>query len=143
MIEKDNNLESRSKIYVDTALKAASHPIRRNILKLVKQGSYTTTELEEKTNVKRYDLYYHLDMLVKAKLINKIEVPKGKTYYELNILEKPVMIAFNFDKNEIKDNSELCEGLFDTIEKIEDYNLPNTKKISKIEVYFTYDWEGE
>ena len=142
MIEKDNNLESRSKIYVDTALKAASHPIRRNILKLVKQGSYTTTELEEKTNVKRYDLYYHLDMLVKAKLINKIEVPKGKTYYELNFLENPVMIAFNFDKNEINENSELCEGLFDTIEKIEDYNLPDTKKITKIEVYLTYDWKG-
>ena len=81
--------------------------------------------------------------MVKAKLNNKIEVTKGKTYYELNRLEKPVMIEFNFDKNEIKDNSELCEGLFDTIEKIEDYNLPNTKKISKIEVYFTYDWEGE
>ena len=101
MIEMDYNLESRSKIYVDTALKAASHPIRRKILKLVKQGSYTTTELEEKTNVKRYDLYYHLEKLVTAELINKIEIPRGKTYYELYILENPVMVAFNFDKNEI------------------------------------------
>ena len=59
----------------------------------------------------------------------------------MNYFDKPAMAAFNFDENDIIKKSDLCNKLYETIEKIEDYNLPDTKKICKIEVYLTYDWE--
>ena len=45
-----------------------------------------------------------------------------------------------FDEVDIKEKPGSCKKLYKVIEELEDYDLPDTKRISKIEVYLTYDW---
>ena len=46
--------------------------------------------------------------------------------------EKPVMVAFSFDKEEINENAVHCNKLYRLLEDIENYpELPDTRKISK------------
>ena len=94
------------------------------------------------TNEDRYNLYHHLNVLENSGLI-KIDNDKSEgklKFYKMNYPKKPIMAAFNFDNSDIKEKTDLCNKLYETIEKIEDYDLPNTKKVCKIEIYLTYDW---
>ena len=141
MSKKGNNLNKGARIYVESALSAASHPLRREILKHLKEEAQSATDLEDKTNEDRYNLYHHLGVLEKSGLII-IDQKKsdGKLkYYKMNYVDKPAMAAFSFDEEEISEKSDLCNQLFELLQKMEDYPIPKTN-ISKIEVYFTYDW---
>ena len=143
MTKKNDNLNKGARIYVESALSAASHPIRRKILKLLKKDPQSTLDLEKETNENRYNLYHHLDVLEKSGLI-RIDKKKSEgklKFYKMNYVKKPDMAAFSFDEDEINDKSELCQKLYNVIEELEDYDLPDTKKISKIEVYLKYDWK--
>ena len=139
----NKRLNKGARIYVDAALSAATHPVRKQILKLVKDKSMSTVDFEKRLNESRYNLYHHLNLLEETGLL-KVDNEKSEgrlKYYKMNYFDKPAMAAFNFDENDIVKKSDLCNKLYETIEKIEDYNLPDTKKICKIEVYLTYDWE--
>ena len=139
----NKRLNKGARIYVDAALSAATHPVRKQILKLVKDKSMSTADFEKQLNESRYNLYHHLNLLEETGLL-KVDNEKSEgrlKYYKMNYFDKPAMAAFNFDENDIVKKSDLCNKLYETIEKIEDYNLPDTKKICKIEVYLTYDWE--
>ena len=139
----NKRLNKGARIYVDAALSAATHPVRKQILKLVKDKSMSTVDFEKRLNESRYNLYHHLNLLEETGLL-KVDNEKSEgrlKYYKMNYFDKPAMAAFNFDENDIVKKSDLCNKLYKTIEKIEDYNLPDTKKICKIEVYLTYDWE--
>jgi len=139
----NKKLNKGARIYVDTALSAATHPVRKKILKLIKKESMSTLDIEKNTNENRYNLYHHLSMLEESGLI-EIDQEKSKSrlkFYKMNYPEKPILAAFNFDNSDIKEKNDLCNKLYETIEKIEDYDLPNTKKICKIEIYLTYDWK--
>ena len=138
-----NKLNKGARTYVDSALSAATHPVRKNILKLLKKESLSTLDIEKNTNEDRYNLYHHLNVLENSGLI-KIDNNKSEgklKFYKMNYPKKPIMAAFNFDNSDIKEKTDLCNKLYETIEKIEDYDLPNTKKICKIEIYLTYDWK--
>tara|TARA_Y100001970_G_C14159093_1_gene817423 strand:+ start:1061 stop:1492 length:432 start_codon:yes stop_codon:yes gene_type:complete len=138
----NDKLNKGARIYVDSALSAATHPVRKNILKLLKKRSLSTIDIESSTKESRYNLYHHLNVLENSGLI-KVDNKKSEgklKFYQMNYPKKPIMAAFNFDKSDIKEKNNLCNKLYKTIEKIEDYDLPNTNKICKIEVYLTYDW---
>ena len=145
---KKDTLNKGARIYVDSALSAATHPVRREILKLLKKDSQSTLDIGKETNENRYNIYHHLKVLEKSGLI-KLDKKKSKKsegklqYYKMNYVKKPVMAAFSFDEVDIKEKSGSCKKLYKTIEEIEDYDLPDTKRISKIEVYLTYDWRDK
>jgi|TARA_B100001971_G_scaffold162757_1_gene153089 DNA-binding transcriptional ArsR family regulator len=142
---KKDTLNKGARIYVDSALSAATHPVRREILKLLKKDSQSTLDIGKETNENRYNIYHHLKVLEKSGLI-KLDKKKSKKsegklqYYKMNYVKKPVMAAFSFDEVDIKEKSGSCKKLYKTIEEIEDYDLPDTKRVSKIEVYLTYNW---
>ena len=50
MTKKGSNLNKGARIYVESALSAASHPLRRKILKHLKEDAQSTIDLENKTN---------------------------------------------------------------------------------------------
>ena len=139
----NNKLNKGARIYVDSALSAATHPVRKNILKLLKNKSLSALDIEKNTNESRYNLYHHLNVLENSGLI-KIDSDKSEgklKFYKMNYPKKPIIAAFNFDNSDIKEKTDLCNKLYEAVEKIEDYDLPNTKKICKIEIYLTYDWK--
>ena len=139
---KNSSLNKGARTYVESALSTASHPIRRKILKHLKNRSKSTLDLETETNEDRYNLYHHLGVLEKSGLIridkNKSE---GKLkYYEMNYVENPTVAAFTFDKQEINAQIENYKKLYDILKIIENHpNLPDIKTISKIEVCISYE----
>ena len=139
----NNKLNKGARIYVESALSAATHPVRRKILKFLKGDSKSTIDIEKSTNESRYNLYHHLNVLENSGLI-KIDKSKSEgklKFYKMNYVKKPAMAAFSFDQSEIEEKSDLCKKLYKTIEEIENYDLPETDKICKVEVYLTYDWD--
>ena len=47
---KKDTLNKGARIYVDSALSAATHPVRREILKLLKKDSQSTLDIGKETN---------------------------------------------------------------------------------------------
>ena len=60
-----------ARTYLKSAIKAASHPIRNKILKILKAGPQSTPSLEKETGENRYNLYHHLDVLVNSDLVKE------------------------------------------------------------------------
>ena len=79
----NDKLNKGARIYVDSALSAATHPVRKNILKLLKKRSLSTIDIESSTKESRYNLYHHLNVLENSGLIkvdNKKSEGKLKFY---------------------------------------------------------------
>jgi len=141
MSKKGSNLNKGAKIYIQAALSAASNPLRKKIIKYMKEGASTTLDLVEKTNENRYNIQHHLKVLEDNKLIklNKKKSEGKIQYYEMNYVDKPTIAAFSFDEEDIKEKSKQCNQLYKLLQEMENYPIPKTN-ISKIEVYITYDW---
>jgi len=139
----DENRTRNLKQYLSKALTVASHPVRREILKQLRKGeSLSATEFTDILNIKRYNLYHHLDILYEYKLIDKDDERSNgkKIYYKTHIEKNPAMVAFNFNKQEIKENKKLIKQILDTIVEIENFDIPNRNKISMIEINISYDY---
>ena len=142
MFNPNENNDQRVKQYLSGSLKAASHPVRRKILKQLRNGnSLSSTELTDILNIDRYNLYHHLNILEKYSLIQKDnEKSVGKKiFYKMYMPKNPLMAAFSFNKQEIKENKNLIEKLLDTLVDIENFEIPNRNKISMIEINISYN----
>jgi DNA-binding transcriptional ArsR family regulator len=138
---KNSNLNKGARIYVESALSTASHPLRRKILKHLKKDSQSTIDLEAKTSEDRYNLYHHLGVLEKSGLI-RIDKKRSEgklKYYEMNYVDNPTMAVFSYEKDELVEKSKLFKSLHHILEQLEDYTLPESSKINKIEIFFSYD----
>ena len=147
MVES-NNKNKYVKQYLSTVLKVASHPIRREILKILKHGeSMSTSEINKILNIDRFNLYHHLKILSDKKY-NLIDIDEKKSfgkkvYYKMQIEKNPAMDAFSFNKQEIKESKKLVEKILDTIVEIESFEIPNRNKISMIEINISYDYNKD
>ena len=147
MVES-NNKNKYVKQYLSTVLKVASHPIRREILKILKHGeSMSTSEINKILNIDRFNLYHHLKILSDKKY-NLIDIDEKKSfgkkvYYKMHIEKNPAMAAFSFNKQEIKESKKLVEKILDTIVEIENFEIPNRNKISMIEINISYDYNKD
>ena len=143
---ESNNRNKSVKQYLSTALRVASHPVRREILKTLKHGeSMLTSEINQILNIDRFNLYHHLKELKKYNLID-IDEKKSfgkKVYYKMHIEKNPAMAAFSFNKQEIKESKKLVEKILDTIVEIESFEIPNRNKISMIEINISYDYNKD
>ena len=146
MFNSEENKNRTIKQYLSKALTVASHPTRREILKQFRNGkSLSAAELTDILNVDRYNLYHHLEILEKYSLIEKdndLSIGK-KIYYKMHIEEKPLMAAFSFNKEEIKENNKSIEKILDIVSEIENFKIPNRNKISMIEINVSYDYNEE
>ena len=64
-IKKRTRLNKGARTYLASTQKAFSHPVRRDILKTLKKGTCSSVDLEEIIGTTRYNLYHHLDVLIK------------------------------------------------------------------------------
>ncbi|NQV16465.1 winged helix-turn-helix transcriptional regulator, partial [bacterium] len=126
--------------YIQTATKAATHPVRSAILKSLKESPKGTIELEKITGEARYNLYHHLGFLEEAGLVRwKLKDSKTKIY-SLKKPKRPKAAVLVFDKDDIKDNPEEFHAMIDSISAIEGKNIPYRGKIAKLEICLYYDW---
>ena len=71
-----------TRLYHSRYLRAMNSPLRRDILRIIKEKKYTIEELENKTQLKKSTLIWHLDILENGFCLEKY-VKEGKTYYTL------------------------------------------------------------
>ena len=140
---KKENENRGARTYLEHAVKAASHPVRREILKCLKKKPLTSVELEEETGESRYNLYHHLSVLSDACLISESQKKDGsgkaKTF-ELLEPARPQVGVLLFDEGDLDGNEPAREKLLDAMELLEEDKIPYRDKISAIEIHLKYDW---
>ena len=139
---RDQLTNRGARTYLAHALKAASHPVRREILKTLKEGPLSSVDLEGKLGESRYNLYHHLDVLSEANLIKgsaSKDDSKAKQY-QLKEPKRPDLALFLFEEEELASNPQLRENMFDLLEVIGGKEIPHRDKIVSAEVHLRYPW---
>lgn len=127
-----------SRAYIGEAIKAATHPVRGQILKCLREGPQTTTALETFTGRNRYDIYHHLNVLESVGLVaHRIVGGKAK---EFRLLEarRPGAAVSLLGEEEIRQKPEAFQRLLDALEELEGREIPNKAKIAKAEIILSY-----
>ena len=130
------NVNKGARIYLKSAIKAASHPIRNKILKILKAGPKSTPSLEEETGENRYNLYHHLDVLVNSGLVKESNDPKK--IYSFNTPKNPNTAVFIFNEDDFMKDFSTWNKMLDGLEKIEGGKIPIRGKIIQAEICLTY-----
>ena len=140
-IRRFNTKPNRS--YIQTATKAATHPVRSMILKSMRDAPKSTVELEEITGEARYNLYHHLNFLEEAGLITWDMKDSKTKIYSLLTPKRPEVAVLVFDEEDIKNKSSDFTQMIDALSAMEGRNIPNKKKIKKAEICLYYEWEDK
>jgi len=104
-----------ARTYISHATKAAAHPVRSTILKALQESEKETVELESLTSESRYNLYYHLNELEKADLIEwKMKDNKTKIY-RLKSVDRPKVAVVLINADEIKNKQREFDALIEAL----------------------------
>jgi len=129
--------------YIQSATKAATHPVRSSILKSLKDSPKSTVELEELTGEARYNLYHHLNLLEDVDLIEwKFKDSKTKVF-SLKKPKRPQAAVLIFDKDDIKIKQKEFTKLMDALVAMEGQEIPHKNKIVKAEICLYFPWSEE
>ena len=138
MMKKKDNYNRGARTYLESAVKAASHPIRNQILRNLKKGPLSTIDLEEMVGENRYNLYHHLDVLIQSNLICE-DAPTGKMKrYRMNVPKKPEVGVLLFNQDDIKNNLSSWYKMLSILEENEGEKIPIKSKIKEIEIHLKY-----
>ena len=139
MMKNSNKLNKGARTYLESTVKAASHPIRNKILKVLKGGAMSTPALQEALNEDRYNLYHHLDVLVKSNLITEKEHSSKAKYYELTAQDKPNASVFIFTEDDFKKDYPTWNSLLNVLEILEGEKIPIRGKIVQAEIHLIFE----
>ena len=138
----DQMLNRGARTYLAHAVKAATHPVRREILKSLKKGPQSTVELEGELNESRYNLYHRLDVLSSGGLMKESSsMGGGKTrHFALREPKRPELAVLLFDEAELKQDPKGREHLLDALEELEGKPIPHRDKVVSAEIQLRYPW---
>ena len=139
MMKNSNKLNKGARTYLKSTVKAASHPIRNKILKVLKGGAMSTPALQEALNESRYNLYHHLDILVNSNLIEEKEHTSKAKYYELTELDKPNASVYIFTEDDFKKDYPTWNNLLNVLEILEGKKIPIRGKIVQAEIHLIFE----
>jgi len=124
--------------YIAMATKAATHPVRASILKLLKEGDKSTVDLEKLTGEARYNLYHHLNALEQVGLVGW-EMKDNKTkLYHLERPKKPEAAVIVFSEDDIREKPEEFKALLQAIARMEGEEVPRGEQIVSAQICFNY-----
>ena len=137
-IKKRTRLNKGARTYLASTQKAFSHPVRRDILKTLKKGTCSSVDLEEIIGTTRYNLYYHLEVLIKEDLISQSGSKKKKKSYSIKTSKKSNSKVFILSDEEISKNPKAWKRVLDGLEAIENVDILNKDKITNAEIHIKY-----
>ena len=138
-----NKKSKSSRSYIRPATKAATHPVRAQILKALKASDKSTVELESITGEARYNLYHHLNALEQTGFVGwKMRDNKTKQYH-LKRTKNPEAKVLVFDKNDIKSNKNHFKALLNVLQEIEGEDIQDIDNISDAEICLYYSRPGK
>ena len=129
--------------HVSEAIKVASHPVRSEILRALREAPSSAVELEKKTGRSRYDLYHHLGVL-EASGLAEHRFRDGKTKeFSLRTPSRPDHVVLLLDRTELKKNAKALRDLVRAAEALEGTKIPHKSKISGVQIIFSFPWSPE
>jgi len=135
---KDDRFNRGARTYIEGAVKAASHPVRDQILRSLKNGPLSAVDLEEILEQSRYNLYHHLDVLTQSDLVNELDTSGKTKLYKINVPSKPEVAVFLFNEDDLKKNIGIWNKLLQGLEIIEGEKIPHKEKIKEVQVHLKY-----
>jgi DNA-binding transcriptional ArsR family regulator len=93
--------DRRGRLQTNEIIRAAAHPTRQLILKLLKDKELSTIELEVGTGENRYNLYHHLGVLTEAGLIEAELQDSRPKRYRLTRAGDPRETFFQLERAEV------------------------------------------
>ena len=138
----DQMLNRGARTYLAHAVKAATHPVRREILKSLKKGPQSTVDLEGELKESRYNLYHHLDVLSSAGLVKESSSKSGGKirHFALKEPKRPELAVLLFDEAELKQDPKSRENFIDALEMLEGKPIPHRDKVVSAEIQLRYPW---
>ena len=130
-----------SRSYIRSATKAATHPVRADILKALKEGDKSTVELEQVTGETRYNLYHHLNALEQVGLVGWTMKDNKTKLYHSETPNTPEVAVVILSEADIKGKKEKFNKLIDALGEVEGEVIPNADKITSAEICLYYTWE--
>jgi len=137
-MKKKDKYNRGARTYLEGAVKAASHPVRNQILRNLKKGPQSTIELEENVGENRYNLYHHLEVLIQSNLIIEDGLSGKTRRFKLNIPNKPEVGVLLFNQDDISNNVSSWKKILTLLEQIEGEKIPIKSKIKEIEIHLKY-----
>ena len=135
---RDQLTNRGARTYLAHAVKAASHPVRREILKTLKEGPLSSVDLEDKLGESRYNLYHHLDVLTQSDLVTELDTSGKTKQYKINAPSKPEVAVFLFNEDDLLKNIGIWNKLLQGLEMIEGEKIPHKEKIKEVQVHLKY-----
>ena len=137
-----DSLNRGARTYLAHAVKAATHPIRRKILKCLKKGSQSTLDLEDELSESRYNLYHHLGVLAQAGLVKESSSKYGgkARHFSLKETKRPELAVLLLDQGDLEKDPKGRERLLDALEKLEGKPVPHRDKVVSAEIHLRYPW---
>jgi len=130
-----------SRSYIRSATKAATHPVRSQILKALKEGDKSTVDLEQATHETRYNLYHHLNALEQVGLVNWTMRDNKTKLYHASTPNTPEAAVIILSADDISANMGQFQNLISSLGALEGEPIPHPEKIKSAEICLYYDWE--
>lgn len=127
---------------VSSAMKATSHPTRELILRELKEGPRSTSELEDATGESRYNLYHHLSVLEDARLVRSAITSGRAKVFELLTPKRPDVAFMVLDS---KDDEEavVLGKVLEVLQAETSEEIPRADEICRAKMVFYYPWSSD
>jgi len=123
-------------------MKATSHPTRELILRELKEGPRSTSELEDVTGESRYNLYHHLSVLEEAQLVRSA-ISSGRTkVFELLTPKRPD-VAFMVLDSKDDEEAAVLEKVLEVLQAETSEEIPQADEIRRAKMVFYYPWSSD
>lgn len=136
---RESLYQKRERSYIRSATKAATHPIRAQILKGLKEREMSTPDLEALTGEARYNLYHHLNALEQVGLVGWTMRDNKTKLYHAEAPQNPEAAVIIISEEDIRIKRELFAALLDVLSAIEDKPVPHPEKIRNAEICLYYE----
>ena len=109
-------------------------PLRDQILRLLKEHDRSTVELEALTGENRYNLYHHLDVLLKNGLVQELDSQGRARVFAITKPKKPDAAVMLLSKEDRARDPEAWGELLNKLEEVEGEPIPHKRSVKKIQV---------
>ncbi len=135
-------LKRPSRSYAPATVSASSHPTRQAILKALKSGPVTTSQLEEATGETRYNLYHHLAVLEETGLVRHRLKGKIKEY-KLITKGKPPNMYYEADADDMFTDRRKLDRFLRALGDLVNEDIPHREKVRKVSISLSYPWSRD
>ena len=130
-------MSKRDRVHTPESIKAAAHPTRQTLLRILKERDHSTIELERRTGESRYNLYHHLQKLQEVGLIgSRLSDGRAKTYFLADEADAGEQF-YQLDRSRMTDPRQL-ERILEVLSEALGQEIPDHPQVKSLSVFVEY-----